>query len=152
MQHLPANLRLLIGAGLLVLVLAGLMFYFFPSETPTVLKDGEMREAEAPLPVDDVDGAIENGIHTPTGLIASEGVHLVIAHCTACHSAKLVTQNRADREGWEKMIRWMQQTQNLWDLGEQEVAILDYLAENYAPVKSGRRPPLTDIDWYELKD
>ena len=151
MQHLPSNLRLLIGAGLLVLVLAGLEVYF-QSETSPVLEDGEIREADAPIPITGIDGDIKNGVHVPTGFIAAEGVHLVIAHCTACHSAKLVTQNKADREGWKKMIRWMQQTQNLWDLGEQEAAILDYLAENYAPVKSGRRPPLTDIDWYELKD
>ncbi|WP_162342238.1 hypothetical protein [Cyclobacterium salsum] len=154
MQHLPTNLRLLMGAGLLILVLIGIGVYFQTeqSETDTIPKDGEIRNAVAPLQVDGIESQVKNGIHEPTGFIAGEGLSLVIAHCTACHSAKLVTQNRADREGWEKMIRWMQRTQNLWDLGEQEAAILDYLSENYAPVQTGRRPPLTNIDWYELKE
>ncbi|MFO7825021.1 MAG: hypothetical protein R6V72_13860 [Cyclobacterium sp.] len=151
MQHLPGNLRLLMGAGLLVLMLIGFGIYF-QSFTEAPPADGEIRNADKPLAVEGVENEIKDGIHEPTGFIASEGLDLVIAHCTACHSAKLVTQNRADREGWKKMIRWMQATQNLWELGEQEEAILDYLSENYAPVKTGRRPPLTDIEWYELKE
>lgn len=89
-------------------------------------------------------------IHQPSGLIIDEGLGLVIANCTSCHSAKLVTQNRATREGWESTIRWMQATQNFWDLGENEEAILDYLARNYAPQQLGRRAPLEITDWYEL--
>jgi hypothetical protein len=53
-----------------------------------------------------------------------------------------VAQNRADRDGWLQMIRWMQDTQNLWPLGEAEPVILDYLAENYGPLPRGRRAPL----------
>ena len=41
-------------------------------------------------------------------------------------------------------------TQKLWDLGENEILILDYLEKNYAPKEQGRRAPLKDIDWYEL--
>jgi hypothetical protein len=40
------------------------------------------------------------------------------------------------------MIRWMQETQGLWPLGENEVPVLDYLATNYGPVNVGRRRPL----------
>ena len=82
-----------------------------------------------------------------------EGEHklLVIANCTGCHSGKLVTQNRATREGWQNMIRWMQETQNLKDLGEDEAKILDYLAEHYAPAAQGRRQNLTVEKWYELE-
>ena len=55
----------------------------------------------------------------------------------------LVTQNKADREGWLEMIRWMQEKQGLWELEpELENAILDYLAANYGPVAASRRPPL----------
>lgn len=86
-----------------------------------------------------------------SGLIDSEGVKLVIANCTSCHSAKLIIQNRASRAGWEATIRWMQQTQNLWPLGENEPLILDYLAKNYAPENIGRRKNLENVDWYELK-
>lgn len=101
---------------------------------------------------DDFD-RVENGIHVETGLIFADGFNQVRATCTACHSAKLVTQNKADRQGWEDMIRWMQATQGLWDLGADEDIILDYLAANYAPEKSGRRPTLdvAAIEWYELE-
>ncbi|SHM99947.1 hypothetical protein SAMN04488057_105135 [Cyclobacterium lianum] len=151
MLHLPNNLRILIGGAVLALILTGIAVYF-QSRTDTLPADGEIRNADKPLAVEGIESEIKDGIHEPTGFIADEGLDLVIAHCTACHSAKLVTQNRADREGWKKMIRWMQDTQNLWELGAQEAAILDYLSANYAPVSRGRRPPLTGIEWYELKD
>lgn len=77
-----------------------------------------------------------------TGLAKEPGIDAVKANCTACHSAMLITQSRATREGWLAMIRWMQETQRLWPLGEQEDAILDYLAKNYGPSFRGRRPPL----------
>ena len=44
----------------------------------------------------------------------------------------------------------MQETQKLWDLGGDEVVILDYLEKNYAPKEHGRRTPLKNIEWYEL--
>lgn len=96
---------------------------------------------------------IENGIHVATGLVVAEGFEVVRATCTACHSAKLVTQNAATREGWEEMIRWMQRTQGLWELGDKEEVILDYLAENYAPEEVGRRANLDveAIEWYILE-
>lgn len=77
-----------------------------------------------------------------TGLVADEGFEQVRAQCTACHSALLITQNRSDRDGWLQMIRWMQETQGLWPLGENEPIILDYLARNYGPIETGRRKPL----------
>ena len=86
-----------------------------------------------------------------TGLVVSEHLNLVISHCTACHSSKLITQFHTDRQGWLEKIRWMQQKQKLWDLGEAEPKILDYLAKNYPPVeKVNRRPNLKKIDWYKL--
>lgn len=93
----------------------------------------------------------ENGIHAATGLKMDDNLDLVINNCTNCHSAKLIAQNKASKEGWKGMIRWMQKTQNLWDLGENEEKILEYLAKNYAPEKQGRRKPLTNIEWYELE-
>jgi len=101
---------------------------------------------------EDID-KIENGIHVQTGLIYAEGFQEVRATCTACHSAKLVTQNRATREGWESMIDWMQETQGLWELGAIEPIILDYLSKHYAPQKSNRRKnlDLKEIEWYILE-
>ena len=96
---------------------------------------------------------IVDGKDVETGLIAGEGLEIVKGSCTVCHSSALILQNRFTREGWHSKILWMQETQGLWDLGENESKILDYLAENYAPGESnGRRTPLTGIEWYELKD
>lgn len=91
-------------------------------------------------------------IDPTTGLIVADELPLIISNCTACHSAKLITQNRATREGWKSMIVWMQETQDLWDLGPNEDKILDYLARYYAPEKIGRRKNLKDIEWYDLKE
>ncbi|MBC7406761.1 MAG: hypothetical protein H7339_00065 [Arcicella sp.] len=86
-----------------------------------------------------------------TGLVVSEGLNLVIANCTACHSSKLITQFHTDRQGWLEKIRWMQQKQKLWDLGEAEPKILDYLAKNYPPTeKVDKRANLKHINWYKL--
>ena len=96
---------------------------------------------------------VENGIHVQSGLVYAEGFDIVRGACTACHSAKLVTQNRATREGWKEMIVWMQETQGLWDLGSSEPIILDYLAKHYAPEEIDRRPGLNiaEIEWFILE-
>ena len=108
------------------------------------------QQITAMAPVFDASQVVE-GIHVATGLKAGEGLQLVIANCTGCHSAKLITQNRATKEGWKSIINWMQATQNLWDLGNNEEPIVTYLTKNYAPEQKGRRQPLQDIEWYELK-
>ncbi len=96
---------------------------------------------------------VVDGKDVQTGLLDGKGLRAVKANCLTCHSAKLVTQNRFTREGWHDKIVWMQETQGLWDLGEDESVILDYLAEFYAPeVRAARRQPLTDIEWYKLAD
>jgi len=83
-----------------------------------------------------------------SGLVVDTGFEQVRAQCAACHSLKLVQQNRADRDGWLQMIRWMQETQGLWPLGDNEPLIVDYLAKHYGPVGSGRRKPLPPQDWH----
>ena len=95
---------------------------------------------------------VEDGIHIRTGFKYDANVYTVIKACTSCHSAKLVTQNRATRSGWESMIRWMQATQGLPDLGKSEPIILDYLAKYYAPTETGRRANLDlgKVKWYIL--
>ena len=96
---------------------------------------------------------VVDGVHLRSGLKDDPNLHLVIGACTPCHSAELITQNRASRDGWEGMIRWMQETQNLGDLGQAEPAILDYLAKYYAPEQAGRRKnlDLAEEDWYILE-
>ena len=95
---------------------------------------------------------IENGIHVRTGLKEAAGLMTVVNNCTNCHSAKLVTQNRMTEERWNETIKWMQKKQGLWELGDDQKIIVDYLVKNYPPQKKGRRMALTDIDWYELED
>ncbi len=101
---------------------------------------------------EETDDRIENGIHVRTGFVEGEGLMEVVNNCTNCHSAKLVTQNRMSKERWEATIRWMQETQNLWDLGDNEPIIVSYLATHYAPTKKGRRQNLENIEWYALED
>lgn len=96
------------------------------------------------------DYEIIDGIEQESGFIVDDYWEITAINCTSCHSGKLVTQNRASREGWESMIRWMQETQGLWDLGENEAGILDYLAKHYGTNETGRRKNLKIEDWYEI--
>ena len=77
------------------------------------------------------------------GLKDDDGWELVFAHCSACHSLKLVTANRGNRDTWLRLIRWMQDTQNLWEIeAASESRLLDYLARNYGPEEAVRRAQL----------
>ena len=99
-----------------------------------------------------VEEEVKDGIHIPTGLLAAENYKLVVANCTGCHSAKLVTQNRMSANQWKATIKWMQETQNLWDLGVNEDKIISYLTTNYPFTETGRRVNLRSIDWYKLEE
>lgn len=132
------------------------VFYFYgpvlidkltaPTETVEVVETNEDTTTE-----DVVELTLEKGTIDPeNGLIVDDNYKLVEQNCSACHSLKLVTQNRATKEGWKEIIVWMQETQKLWDLGENEPKIISYLGKNYAPNKKGRRQNLKNIDWYEL--
>ena len=69
---------------------------------------------------------------------------LVRANCIACHSTRLVTQQRGTAAQWLNMIRWMQAEQNLWQLdSEIESRIVAYLADNYAPSSEQRRAAIS---------
>jgi hypothetical protein len=65
---------------------------------------------------------------------------LVRANCIACHSTRLITQQRGSAAQWLTMIRWMQEKQNLWQFEpEVETKIVNWLAENYPPSEDRRR-------------
>lgn len=82
-------------------------------------------------------------VDAATGLVMAPGWLHVRANCGGCHSHALVTSQRADRDTWLTMIRWMQATQNLWQLApDVETELLDYLASAYAPPPATRRAPL----------
>ncbi len=149
-QQVRAIYRLLVGLFGLFAVAAITVLYLL-SNPNLFEKSKPETEYVAVVEEDDFD-KIENGIHVRTGLVEAEGLMTVVNNCTNCHSAKLVTQNRMNKERWISTIRWMQETQNLWDLGQNEDVIVDYLVTNYPPVNKGRREVLKDIEWYVLKD
>ncbi len=141
--------RLTIGIVMVTgLIVTLLIYYMMDPNVPAItewLTKTETTNNEDP-------DKVENGIHVRTGLIEAEGLMSVINNCTNCHSAKLVIQNRMNEERWISTIRWMQRTQNLWDLGDQEEIIVNYLVNNYPPLKKGRRQALSDIQWYKLEN
>ena len=87
--------------------------------------------------------AQEPEIDEMSGFVKTGDWELVRANCIACHSAKLVTQQRGSAAQWLAMIRWMQAKQNLWQFDpEVEKKIVTYLADNYAPQEDRRRAAL----------
>ncbi|WP_299486332.1 monoheme cytochrome C [uncultured Allomuricauda sp.] len=146
-------LRLMYLVFFVFIIIAGFLVYLLVDPSFSAFKKNDSEENYISIQnqeVEDFD-KIENGIHVRTGFVEGEGLQLVVNNCTSCHSAKLVTQNRMSKEQWSATIRWMQETQNLWDLGQNEEAILTYLATHYAPKKGGRRQNLSDIEWYDLE-
>lgn len=52
--------------------------------------------------------------------------------CNACHSIRLVTQQRMTRKGWDKTLVWMVEEQGMPELESDERAlILDYLDTHF---------------------
>lgn len=103
------------------------------------------KPAEATAPVS------ATGVDPESGLALDKNMLLVKGQCTACHSSKLILQSHFDRDKWIERIRWMQRTQKLWDLGESEPIILDYLTKYYGPLEipfDGRRMPLPPQKWH----
>lgn len=123
-----------------VLVLLGLTF----CGTPLLKYHVEAEKAKA--------AALERGDEGI--LVKAPGYETVKVNCTGCHSARLIVQNRQTREGWLKTIRWMQETQNLWQFDPKtEKVILDYLATYYGPERENlRRPPLEVKEWQPLEE
>lgn len=145
--------RNVLGKVIMLFLLAAIMtvsinLIWFPAKKK---KSEEAQEKPKDTITIDENG-VENGIHVATGFVDGPGLQTVVQNCTACHSAKLVTQNRMTREQWKASIRWMQATQNLWDLGDNEKVILDYLSVHYAPDMKGRRENLKVSEWYALDE
>jgi len=156
-KYQPVNLRplLFLLKSLIFLCILTISYALLGDYLKPAFEKSSITQAKSTYkpPKKDLSEQVLNDIHVQTGLVAAEGFEIVRGTCTACHSAKLITQNRASREGWKQMIRWMQETQGLWNLGEQEPIILDYLAKHYAPKDTGRRPQLdvAAIEWFILE-
>ena len=99
-------------------------------------KDPPAETAPAPKPA----VAAIPEIDPITGFKMTGDWELVRGNCTACHSAKLITQQRGTADQWLAMIRWMQKKQNLWQFDpDTEGRIIAYLADNYPPDAAQRR-------------
>ena len=134
----------------LFLITGGMLVYY--TINPDFLTFKTKTEIIVSIPIEIDEDKIENGIHVRTGLIDGEGLMTVINNCTNCHSSKLIIQNRMNTERWNETIKWMQETQNLWDLGKNQEIIVNYLVNNYPPKDKGSREILSNINWYKLKE
>lgn len=151
-QQAKAIYRLMAGLfGLFIVAAIGILLLVSNPDW-TQKKITEVEPEYVAIPEQEDFDKIENGIHIRTGLKEADGLMAVVNNCTNCHSAKLVTQNRMNEERWIATIRWMQETQNLWDLGNNEEIIVNYLVTNYPPKNKGRREVLSNIEWYDLED
>ena len=98
--------------------------------------------------------AVADSVDKETGLALDPNFMIVKAQCTSCHSPKLILQHRFTRDEWLSKIRWMQRNHKLWDLGESEKTVVDYLAKHDAPSQSAysRREALRNVKWYKLEN
>ncbi|MEQ9065029.1 MAG: hypothetical protein RIE58_12725 [Vicingaceae bacterium] len=146
LKNMRSLMRLAIALAVIVtgavLLRTGLISLPLVEDPPTEIVRVETAE----------DTSLYGSVDDASGLIIDRHFDVVKTQCGACHSTALVAQNRFTRDGWLELIRWMQAEQKLWDLGEQEAGILDYLAKNYAPKDMGRRPNLANIQWYTLDE
>ena len=110
--------------GLFFVVAGAILFYTY---NPDYFAAEPEIEALVSIPVEVDEDRIENGIHVRTGFIDAEGLMTVVNNCTNCHSSQIIIQNRMNTERWNATIKWMQETQNLWDLGGNQEIIVNYL-------------------------
>lgn len=143
----------MLTAALFFLFIADAEFGLIPkgSGDPVAAAEADQEEKSTTTEAKVQTADIVDGKDAATGLVVDDHWQTVKSNCTGCHSAKLITQNRMSAKRWRKTIKWMQETQNLWDLGKNEDKIVAYLGKNYAPEDVGRRAPLTNVEWYELK-
>jgi hypothetical protein len=110
-----------------------------------LLFSGCSKEEPAPEPLGEPETLVrtEPELDPVTGLKMTGDWEIVRANCMACHSGKLITQQRGSAQQWLTMIRWMQKKQNLWQFDPAtEEKIITYLADNYPPSDAQRRAAL----------
>ena len=79
----------------------------------------------------------------PVELPDGEGKDDVEAYCGACHSLRLVTQQRLKHSDWEDVLVTMVKEHGMSELPpEDNTAVLGYLTKHYGPDTPASRPPL----------
>lgn len=82
----------------------------------------------------------EYKINPENGLIIDENVELIENNCLACHNSSLIVNMNVNREAWIATIRWMQESEGLWEIPvDNENKILDYLTKHYGEKYNTRR-------------
>ena len=65
-------------------------------------------------------------------LKVAKGVEETYYNCVACHSERIVAQQGQTRQGWDEVLVWMVEEQDMPEIEEPERSIiLDYLAKHY---------------------
>lgn len=65
-------------------------------------------------------------------LVDKPGAEETFIYCTACHSEKIVAQQGLTREGWEELLVWMVDEQEMDPIEEPDYSrIIDYLSKHY---------------------
>ncbi|MBW7850830.1 MAG: hypothetical protein H3C38_10065 [Rhodospirillales bacterium] len=101
-----------------------------------LLAGGPAWAADAPSPFLTRPGAgmPEQSAALPPG----EGRDEVEGICSACHSIRMVTQQRLSRDRWDELLDWMVAEQGMPELdAETREKVLDYLADHLSPKTSG---------------
>ncbi|GJL96088.1 MAG: hypothetical protein DHS20C05_24930 [Hyphococcus sp.] len=66
------------------------------------------------------------------GLPRSKGSEETAAYCTACHSLRIVMQQRQSRDGWDYLLTWMTEKQGMAEpFPEDREILLDYLTREF---------------------
>ncbi len=64
------------------------------------------------------------------------GRETVFIKCAACHSLRIVLQQRLSRDVWDEVLSWMKEEQSMPELEpELRELILDYLSTHFSPDK-----------------
>lgn len=102
--------------------------------TPVLLGGALAAEAPGPFLTRPGVGPAEQTAVLPPG----EGREEVEGICSACHSIRLVTQQRLSRDRWDELLDWMVAEQGMPELDDEtRDKVLDYLADHLSPKTSG---------------